>query len=285
MIISKIIGGLGNQLFQYAAGKSLALHHNTSLLLDVSSFNEYKLRNFDLAAFHVDIKFADGQLLQPFTTRSVFGKLRDRLLPIPWRKVLKPQHFHFDRRFFSASSTIYLQGYWQSEKYFAPIANTIRKEFRLKEEYTQAVEALAAQMRSRQSVAVHMRMGDYMDPHVKEVHGVLSPSYYKKAILRLQEKYPDASFYFFSDNMELVKQHVDIKEASFVSGILAKTHFEDFYLMTQCRHNIIANSSFSWWAAWLNNNAGKTVIAPQQWFGPKGPRDTQDLFPEGWICL
>src|SRR6188474_3255536 len=121
MVISKISGGLGNQLFQYAAGKCLALHRSTQLLLDTSYFAEEGLRNFELGSFNINLKIADRDLVENYITRSVPGKIRDKILPVQFRKVYKEPPFHFDRNFFNAASDVYLKGYWQSEKYFNPV--------------------------------------------------------------------------------------------------------------------------------------------------------------------
>lgn len=284
MIISRIIGGLGNQLFQYAAGKALAQQQHTELLLDVTAFDEYKLRNFDLSAFHTELNFASKEQVNSFIKRSIAGKIRDNIFPMAFRKVYKEKQFHFQSRFFHAPSHIYLQGYWQSEKYFLPVAATIRKEFTVKEEYTRNVSALAKQLISLPSVSVHIRRGDYKNPSTVEIHGVLDAGYYNKAIQLISQKIPGACFYFFSDDMNWVKENLPVENAVYVSGVSSQTHIEDFYLMSQCKHNIIANSSFSWWAAWLNNNPGKIVIAPKNWFN-KGPKDTQDLVPESWLRI
>lgn len=284
MIISRIIGGLGNQLFQYAAGKALALRHHTELLLDVTAFDEYKLRNFDLAAFHTGLNFATKEQVNSFINRSIAGKIRDNIFPMTFRKVYKEKQFHFQSRFLQAPANIYLQGYWQSEKYFLPVAEIIKKEFTVKEEYTRNVTALAAKLSSTPSVSVHIRRGDYKNPTTVEIHGILEARYYKKAIQLINQKIPGACFYFFSDDMNWVKENLPVENAVYVSGVMSQTHIEDFFLMSQCKHNIIANSSFSWWAAWLNNNPEKIVIVPKNWFN-KGPRDTYDLYPEGWLTI
>ena len=284
MIISRIIGGLGNQLFQYAAGRTLALQHNTALLLDVTAFDDYKLRNFDLATLHTGLNFASKEQVSSFINRSIAGKIRDNILPMALRKVYKEKQFHFQPRFFRAPANIYLQGYWQSEKYFLPAAETIRKEFTFKEEYIKNVSGLAARLRSSSSVSVHIRRGDYTNIKIIEIHGILEAAYYQRAMQLISEKIPGACFYFFSDDMNWVKENLPVENAVYVSGVSSQTHIEDFYLMSQCKHNIIANSSFSWWAAWLNNNPEKIVIAPKNWFN-KGPKDTQDLVPQNWLRI
>jgi hypothetical protein len=284
MVISKISGGLGNQLFQYAAGKSLAILRNTQLSLDTSYFEEDGLRNFELHSFNIDLKIADPNLIENFIARSVAGKIRDRLLPIQFKKVYKEPSFHFDKNFFNAPSDVYLKGYWQSEKYFSPVKEIIKTDLRIKPGIIEKVKLFGNEVANSTSVAVHIRRADYAKDVQKEYHGILEKDYYENAIQRVSKKTKDARFYFFSDSINWVKENLVIPDAVYVSGEITNNHFEDLYLMSQCNHNIIANSSFSWWGAWLNSHPGKIVIAPKNWFN-KGPKDTYDLYPEDWIIL
>jgi hypothetical protein len=284
MIISKIAGGLGNQLFQYAAGRSLALHHNSELLLDTSYFNENDLRNFDLGSFNVNMKIADPGLVKNFINRSFADKIRDKFFPVHFKKVYKEPFFHFDKRFFNTAPNVYLKGYWQSEKYFATIKEIIKTDLAINPGIVKKVRAFGDELANTTSVAVHIRRADYTSEVSGEYHGIPDKNYYQKAIQLVKEKNKNARFYFFSDNINWVKENMQIPDAVYVSDEITKTHLEDLYLMSQCRHNIIANSSFSWWGAWLNNNPGKIVIAPKNWFN-KGPKDTYDLYPDGWIII
>lgn len=284
MIISKIIGGLGNQLFQYAAGRCLAWQHQTDLALDISGFDEYKLRNFDLGAFGARYRFSTKDENSVYEQRGFIGKVRDRLLPMGLRKVYREPHFHFHSRFFKSPSHIYLKGYWQSEKYFSPVAEQIREELVMKPAYYKEVQTFATTIQQTPAVSVHIRRGDYTNPEVLRAHGMLSPEYYIRAMQLIREKEPGAVFYFFSDDIQWVKENLPVENVVYVSGIHSRTHFEDFWLMSRCRHHIIANSSFSWWAAWLNNFSRKMVIAPEKWFNEK-KADTRDLIPNGWIKL
>lgn len=284
MIISNISGGLGNQLFQYAAGRSLALHHNTELRLDISSFQNAGLRNFELTNFSIQAAIATPDQIKGFTSRSFTAKTRDRLLPVQFKKLYKEPFFHYDKNFFRTSSSVYLKGYWQSEKYFSGIKDVLKKDFKLHPALTKDSEHYAAELRSVASVSVHIRRADYAASVFKEYHGILDIAYYKRAINLLKEKKQYLQFYFFSDDMNWVKENFRLPGAVYVSGEMTKTHIEDLYLMSQCRHNIIANSSFSWWGAWLNDNPDKIVVAPKNWFN-KGPKDTYDLYPDSWIKL
>jgi hypothetical protein len=284
MILARITGGLGNQLFQYAAGRSLAIHHKTELLLDVTSFDKDNLRKFDLSAFNIKTKYASVEQIRKFSNYSYWRKISYRVLPIQFRHVYTQPFFHFDKRFFSASYDVYLKGYWQSEKYFLPHKKIISNDFTLRPEIIEKIKPLSLELKQSDSVSVHIRRADYINAAFKEYHGILDTNYYHKAIQLLKEKFPDASFYFFSDDINWAKENFRFENAVYVSGEISQTHFEDLYLMSQCQHNIIANSSFSWWGAWLNDNPDKIVIAPKNWFN-KGPKDTYDLYPEGWLVI
>ena len=283
MIITKIIGGLGNQMFQYAAGKTLAHLNNTFLKLDVSAFDDYKLRNFDLLNFQTNIEFATKQEIDSLLPAHNFEKAFQYLSPLKKRSYYREKEFHFDTKVLSLGQNVYLKGYFQSEKYFLPASNIIRDDFTFKNEITKSLEETSSSLRNTNSVSIHIRRGDFSEnKETEEYHGTLSIDYYHPAIELIKSKVSNPIFYFFSDDINWAKENLSIPNATIVTGNLTKTHIEDLYLMSQCRHNIIANSSFSWWGAWLNNNPDKIVIAPEKWF-TKGPKDTQDLIPEKWF--
>lgn len=284
MIFAKITGGLGNQLFQYAAGKRLSLLHRVPLKLDLSEYARPALRTFDLDAFQVSYEPATEDDLRRFAKKNFLFRLRNRIVPVPFRRYYRERFFHYDKKFEKFPSEIYLKGYWQSEKYFKSIAPVIRRDFTLKNEFIEQVSAISEKLQQENSVAVHFRKGDYQSPEALKMHGILPAAYYIQAIHIIKGQVSSPVFYLFSDDPEWAKNFLPSENTVRVSGVYSRTRFEDFYLMSQCRHNIIANSSFSWWAAWLNANPGKIVIAPKKWFN-QGPKDTQDLIPEGWIQL
>jgi hypothetical protein len=140
-------------------------------------------------------------------------------------------------------------------------------------------------LRTPGTVSIHIRRGDFSKKAETNLyHGILSSDYYKQAIEIISSKINSPKFYIFSDDINWAKENLIVPEAVYASGQISKTHFEDLYLMSQCHHNIIANSSFSWWGAWLNDNPEKIVIAPKNWFN-KGPKDTQDIIPGDWIKI
>lgn len=285
MIITRIIGGLGNQLFQFAAAKSLALHHNTSLKLDVSLVESGGIRKIDLPLFNIVYDIATSEEINSFNKLSLTTKIIQQFLPAHKRNVYKEPGFTYDPHFFRAPHNCYLKGYWQSPKYFENIEGMIQKEFTVRTDAINTVVHLAAKFNQEESVSVHIRRGDYLDKTTVDFHGILSPGYYMSAIQLMKKQYPLCRFYFFSDDIEWVKKNIPVDiDHEFISGTHTHTAIEDFYLMSQCKHNIIANSSFSWWAAWLNKNPGKLVIAPDKWFD-KANLNTKDLIPENWIRI
>ena len=281
MIIIKLKGGLGNQMFQYAAAKALAIHNKTQTKLDISEYSTDQLRNFDLTKLNADIAVATESEIKRLKAYNSLDRVISRMTPINKRRFYKEPFFHFDNNFFKLGPDIYIQGYFQSEKYFSPIQEIIRKEYTLKETIQCKVEKLSHELKYVNSVSIHIRKGDYQNKETQDVHGILPIEYYHKAIRKIRQLVADPKFYIFTDDKRWAEDNFNVPNSTIVSGNFSTDHFEDLYLMTQCSHNIIANSSFSWWGAWLNANPNKNVIAPLKWFN-NGPSDVQDLIPETW---
>ncbi|MBB5440700.1 hypothetical protein HDC92_004403 [Pedobacter sp. AK017] len=268
MIISKIKEGIGNQLFQYAAARSLSLRHHVPVLMDIAHYFTSAVRKFELGYFNIPGIETNLELY----AEVVFG-------------VYKEPHFHYDPTFGQRKGNIYLDGFWQSEKYFKDIRAVLLEELKVKDSYVSHLQPVVNTIKNEHSVAVHIRRGDYVSKRFSDTHGVLPYDYYARAIALLAIKVLPIKLYFFSDDMEWVKDNVVVDHPhEFISQSVTKNHLEDFHLMSQCRHHIIANSSFSWWAAWLNDYPEKQVIAPEKWFNNL-PHDTKDLIPETWIKI
>lgn len=292
MIISNIIGGLGNQMFQYAAGRALALEHGVPLALDVAGFASYPLhQGFELKRlFHCPAEIAspaetarllgwcNGALVRRLMQRPAMAALR------PGRWVVEP-HFHYWPGFERLGDDCYLSGYWQSERYFAKHQATIRDDFRFTGELDAVNAGLAEKMAQVESVSLHVRRGDYVNnPKNLGIHGVCSPAYYHSAIRHLAERLSSPVFFVFSDDIPWVRENLEIGHpVVHVEHNSGAASFNDMRLMSLCRHNVIANSSFSWWGAWLNGNPEKQVVAPRRWFA--NDRKTADLFPAGWTLI
>ena len=295
MIVVKLMGGLGNQMFQYAFGRSLALKHNVELKLDTSALNnkniegDYSIRDFGLKNFNIHNEIASKWDSEKFK-KSKLGKLIDLLsLSISWKSknfYLREPFFYFYKKATEAPANSYVDGYWQSEKYF----NSIRKEllgnfFPLKSLSTQS-SIIAGKIKSGESVSIHVRRGDYLSiPENVNLYEACSEKYYYDAIKTITNKFPDVIFYVFSDEPEWFKNTIKIDlPVEYVMHNQGENSYEDLILMSLCKHNIIANSSFSWWGAWLNTNVEKVVVAPKNWFKDRS-KNTKDLIPEKWLQL
>ncbi len=285
MIITRIIGGMGNQMFQYAAGLSLAMKHETVLKLDLADMGKDPSRGFELTKLNTNIIPATFEETQPYRESSLTKRAMLKLLPAHKRGYYKEPHFKADPHFQDARDGSYLKGYWQSWKYFYDIKETIQEQFRVKDEYLGGVKELGNSFRDNHTVSVHIRRGDYTSRAALKYNGLLDGDYFNSALARMKVEHQGLEVKFFSDDINWVKTHVrtDLPH-EFITGVSSHSAIEDFYLMQQCRHHIIANSSFSWWAAWLNAQPGKLVIAPAKWFATS-KNDTSDLFPPEWIIL
>lgn len=290
MIVTKLVGGLGNQMFQYAAGRKLALLHNTELFLDTSEYVHVKNRHYALGNFRIKAKEYTGKKLK---MRELYT-LEKRILQFapflydyiyPGFRLYKEKSFRFDKEVFTLPDGTYLSGYWQSYKYFEDIENTIREEFSLKKRSSQTLNT-EEQITKEISVSLHIRRGDYIsDETTNKYHGVISPEYYRKALKMISKRSGKVNVFIFSDDSDWVKKNLKISlPVTYVSGDGRFDDQEEMYLMSKCTHHIIANSSFSWWGAWLNRNERKIVIAPKRWFKKEGT-DTADFLPRDWIRI
>lgn len=289
MIIVQLKGGLGNQLFQYAAGLSLSSFHRTSLKVDISEVNQSDkqigtFRRFDLQQLLLEPSIASKEEIEAIKAKGI-NKFLEKLKPPYKRKSYREIDFYFDDNFFKAGDNTYLSGYRQSEKYFEIIADKIILDFQIKPSLIKEVSETANQLRLENSIAIHIRRGDFSNPIVNDYHGILEATYYQHAITKMNAQINDPRFYVFSDDPSWVEQNLSFTSpVEMISSKYTTSSIEDFYLISQCRHQIIANSTFSWWAAWLNPNPDKIVIAPKKWFN-NAPYDTKDLIPESWITL
>ena len=196
------------------------------------------------------------------------------------------KHFQFDPEAYRAPDQSYLVGYWQSEKYFSDIEHIIREEFSFKDEPDDMNKKILRQIRGANAVSVHIRRGDYVtDPGTAKVHGTCPPDYYRQALALIERKIPAPHFFIFSDDIAWVRQNLKSRSpAFFVDHNQQRQDYEDLRLMSGCRHHIIANSTFSWWGAWLAANPNKIVIAPKKWFNDPTV-STHHLIPPSWVKL
>ncbi len=299
MIITRISGGLGNQMFQYAMGRALSLRNNTELYLNISVYENNTLttqRRFLLDKFTAPIKIATKEEykalnLPEMSSSSPWAKLRRKLLrlkesnrQICQRRFITEPSFDFHMELLKADNC-FLSGVWQSEKYFKDQEEQIRKDFNLNESLSPSAKNWLEKINSSlASVSLHVRRGDYVtDPKTLSKIGLCSPEYYKQAVEYINKKVDNLTFFIFSDDIDFVRNHMNLpKNSLFVSSEDIKD-YEELMLMKACDHNIIANSSFSWWGAWLGSNPKKIVISPKEWFA-SGIK-TQDLIPENWVRI
>lgn len=303
MIITRLLGGLGNQMFQYAAGLALAERHRTVLKLDVSWFRvrpEYEAHNrYALSCFNITEQFATAEEIDrvrgfPLTRTERWSVALARALRLHrYAERMQPaspnrcaQDVSFQPAFFTQPDSTYLEGMWQSEKYFAEIAPLLRLHFSFRYPSQPAVAALAAQIRRGPSAAVHFRRGDYVtNPAFNREIGVVGLDYYRRAVAELRARHPDAVLYIFSDDIDAIEREFKPPGPHVFARVTQPWHaFDKIRLMSLCDHAIVSNSTFAWWAAWLNQNPTKTVIAPATWLAGK-PGESADIVPASWHRL
>ncbi len=284
MIITRLIGGLGNQLFQYAVGRALAHRHGVPVKIDVSDFKTYTLHKYALDYFAHAAEAATESEIARLKGSQVTIPLLDRILPAKTpASYAKEKHYHVDPTVLELGDNVYLDGYWQSEQYFAEIADTIRDELTVKTPPTGKNEELLKEIDACEAVVLHVRRGDYVaNKATLAIHGTCDINYYQRAVAYIKEQVKQPQFYIFSDDPTWAREHITFATpATFVDHNDADHGYEDLRLMSHAKHFVIANSTFSWWGAWLSRNEKKIVIAPKQWFNATD-KDTSDLIPETW---
>jgi hypothetical protein len=293
MIIVKLMGGLGNQMFQYALGRRLAYQHRTSLKLDLTWFQTQTLRSYQLDTLKISAEIASPDDIERFKLAK-WGGLKggvyqaiQRRLPYYRQRVIAEQVPIFDVQVVkNVSRNAYLTGYWQSEKYFASIGSLVREELKLKVQPSADCRAWGEKIQGGQSASLHVRHGDYLDSlSAYRIHGICPLGYYNKAIHHIRKQFPETTLFVFSDDMDWARQNLGSYDpVKFVELTGKIRDQEELLLMSLCEHHIIANSSYSWWGAWLGSCPEKITIAPQNWFND-ATRNTKDLIPETWIRL
>lgn len=292
MIMVKLMGGLGNQMFQYAAGRRLALRHGVPLALDLSFLEGDQAgntpRRFALEGFAIEALKASPWEVALMTGRggTVLETVAARLIgAFSGCSSYRERRFRYDPDLMDLPDNVYLEGYWQSERYFSDVGDTIRRELALKGAPGGKNRELADLIGAVNSVALHVRRGDYVtDPVTNAAHGTCGPDYYHAAVAMLHQKFKDIEFFVFSDDPDWCRTGLRIPFPVHHVDHNGQQPQEDLRLMSLCRHHIIANSSFSWWGAWLSTSPDKNVIAPKRWFNDPAI-DTGDLIPAGWQRL
>lgn len=267
MIIVRIIGGLGNQMFQYAYAKALQ-QKDYKVKIDISKFKKYKLHGgYQLNKFNID--------LETSTSLSNF------LSKLGVRKSIKEKSLLFDKELLNIPKNEYVKGYFQTEKYFKNIRKVLLEQFTLAEPLSESTQKFASEIKSHKNpCSIHVRRGDFVNnKKANKIHGTCDLDYYKKAVDFLKTKYKDIHFFVFSDDISWTKENLKLNNVTFVEHDTIP--HEDMLLMSLCRFNITANSSFSWWGAWLNNHKDKVVVAPKKWMVAK----ENEVACNNWIKL
>ncbi len=298
MIINKISAGLGNQLFQYAFGYNLALLNKTDYKIDTTEYKEavpdpiQGIRICGLDKFNITAPKADKKDLAEFnflTKNKVFRHfVRFYSRPNNYFKkkyIIEPErnYFKFDPRILSAKikKNTYIEGYWQSEKYFKNIEHIIRKEFSFKEEPNEINKKIIKDIETNNSICIHVRHTD----NIKIKEGVLPISYYHKAVNEIVKKINNPVFYIFSDDPEWAHNNLKLEYPTvYISHNGDNKNYEDLRLMTYCKHHIIGNSTFSWWGAWLGKKNGQIVFSPRSHHSCKN-LPLSDYIPTNWIFI
>ena len=276
MVIAQIDGGLGNQMFQYALCQSF-VSKGVKVKLDISKFQAGYLHN----GYELERIFSLQEAYCSRRERAIvkfLSKVLHVLFKHPYKEKREWQWVHHPE--VNNIRFGFLKGYWQSEKYFSVIANIIRAKFAfpmLTDERNRAVQDAIA---NNNAVSLHIRRGDYLRP---DMGCSLNIEYYLNAMALMNERVSDPYYFIFSDDIEWARENIKDGRAMFIDWNIGPNSFVDMQLMSLCSQHIIANSSFSWWGAWLNRNPSKLVIAPGQWM--PGMKDEGDVLPENWIRI
>jgi len=288
-VTTQIQGGLGNQLFQYATGKALSIRLKRHLQLDIDwfshSWDDVTPRHFLLPELNIDY-----QLINPSQTVQSpkrWSRIAQTFLPLnPYILKDRPFHFNSDINIFKPyiSQDVYLMGYWQSYHYFSSIRDSLIREIRPKNALSDHYQEYLEKIISRPSAMVHIRRGDYVHlPVAAKIHGFLGLDYYQKGIDLILASDPNAYFFIFSDDMAWAKAHLphQAKICFIESSGEKNAPVHELFLMSQCQKHLIANSSLSWWGAWLSESVTPMVIAPKNWTNDRD-KNWDDLLPKHW---
>ena len=286
MIIVKLTGGIGNQLFQYAMARRIAYINKVELKLDISEYdkpNPIAKRVYHLFVFKIRASTASYKEISLMKTRN--NLFFDFIRPYYKRKIVKEKSFFFDPKILLIKDPVYISGYWQSEKYFSDIKEIIQREIQLKQKFQNELIRTREyhQIINSSSVSIHIRRGDYVShPAINKRFGVCNSDYYYEAVKQIIRFINNPTFYIFSDDIEWAKSNIKLNYPTYF--LEKNKDYIDLILMNKCQANIITNSTFSWWAAWLNKNPQKKVIIPKNWFKDK-TIITKDLIPKTWIRI
>jgi hypothetical protein len=293
-VVVRLIGGLGNQMFQYAAARAVAARCNAPLMLDISWFAGEAERRFALSPFRISAKKLDLAPARPrwnsrwYRTLQRFAHRFNRRVATHkfGMPIYRETSFCYDSRVRALQTPVYMDGYFQSEKYFAGCRNIIFEDFQISHPPRSEAQTLLERIQASDAICMHIRRGDYVtDPATKAFHGLCSMDYYRRGLQDIAENLGQPECFVFSDDPAWVHDNVKLDLPMTVVDIHGPDEaHEDLRLMAACHSYVIANSSMSWWGAWLGRRAGKRVVAPRQWV-QAASLDTRDLIPDDWVRL
>ena len=294
MIVIASLGGLGNQMFQYAFYLSLK-QINNMVKFDISYFkNDIKCHNgFELEdIFDIRIDYSTdnenilagkpGKVISFFMNRNILLDIVKRFYKNYYISDAKDAITYIPT--FRKKEKGYLVGFWQSEKYFKNIENLLKNDFKFKKALDEKNIRLMDMIKDTNSVSIHVRRGDYLSIENKNFQNVCTLIYYKNAIKYIEKYVNNPFYYIFSNDIEWCRMNLNLKNATYVDWNVGEDSYKDMQMMSYCKHNIIANSTFSWWGAWLNGNPNKIVCVPEKWFDLPGC-ETKDVCPDEWVRI
>ncbi|HET6460259.1 MAG TPA: alpha-1,2-fucosyltransferase [Syntrophales bacterium] len=299
MIIISMMGGLGNQMFQYAAAKNLSIISDTTLKIDASNFRKLTANQehvFQLNCFKISAEQAQREEIKKFKPsgdrvnkilRRIAGAFMSRSNEInPNLLYEEPHGSEFRPGFFNLGPDRYLMGYFNSYKYFDPIRSLLLEEYKPKSEISAEARAVINEIENSNSVSIHIRRGDYIhDPNVRKgLEGIITERYYRNAVELVSSRVTNAHFFVFSNDMDWVKINFKMPlNVTYIDINSPQKGYEDLWIMSRCKHNITAGgSTFSWWAAYLNQNANKIVVRTERINNDPKYNHPEDYFPPQW---
>lgn len=298
-VISNIFGGLGNQMFQYAFGLNFSKKINAKHKIDYSyNLSRTDFKSDDIVpiydVFDIKVEFVSSEDIKKFKSIDTKFSLNKYYYYIIHRypKLFKPKYalinsdnYNYYMNNLSVTNDFYLTDYWQSEKYFLSIEKIIQDEFQFKKPIDSFNLKILKEILDTNSISIHIRGRDYVTTKRKK-YFTCDLNYYRKSIQYIYERVEDPEFFIFSDDPVWAQKFLKIdQQHKFINGnSWNKNSYMDLLLMSTCKHNIIANSSFSWWAGWLNKNPHKIVVAPRKWMNIN-PNNYDDILPKKWIKI
>lgn len=293
MILVRYWGGLGNQMFQYAAARALSEKNNTEIIMDLDLITSKDPNNsvfkfhFELHAFKIKNIIASSHKKKMFLppTKNVFERMYYKFLRILNPKTYYRQGDKFTEEFWDVKDNTCIEGRFQSEKYFKPYEDIIRKEFEFNIEIPDYVKELEQNIKGTNAVGLQVRRGIIKTPYYYNIMGAMEPTYYHKGLEIISKTQKDIKIFVISDDIEWCKKNLefDYPTTFLTNDIASNNHHVQLYLLSCCKHFVIPNSTYAWWGAWLSNYKNKIVVAPEKWY--LNDWDYKDIVPESWVKI